>query len=198
MPRFTKENITFTGINDLPEYWKVYFVLSTIGNTYTVIRDTETPLGAEPCDGCERITPDLVMSNTEYEYHTNQPFFDICAQYTNPKVLSVGYGIGLIIPEMESQGVDLTIIEKYQEILDLDPNLTQVQANHTVILGDIMTMDLSTLGTFDVIYTDTTEIITPEVKTELEGLLNPGGQLYQWKHDADMRYFNEYLGNQNN
>jgi len=186
MPRFVKENIEFKGIDFLPEYWKPYFVLSEIGKTYTVIRDTEVPIlnnTNNSCKSCGNRIPDLIMSDTEYEYHTNQPFFDLCLEYTHPRVLSVGYGIGLIIPEMERQGVDLTILEKYQEILDLDENIDQVKQSHTIIIGDIKSFDLSQLDPFDVIFLDITENLPWAEVQALKSNLKPGGQLKLWSHD---------------
>ena len=186
MSRFVKENIEFKGISHLPEYWKPYFVLSEVGKTYTVIRDTEPPIQAnqnKSCTGCGNRIPDLIMSNTEYEYHTNQPFFDLCSEYTHPRVLSVGYGIGLIIPEMERQGVDLTILEKYQEILDLDENIDQVKRSHTIIVGDILNFDLSQLEPFDIIFLDITENLTTSKIQTFKNNLKPGGRLKMWSHD---------------
>jgi len=182
MGRFVKESFTYQGQESLPDYWKRYFSMSQIGNQYEVIKDLE-PLvyaSSKGCKGCESIH-DLIMSNTEYEYATNQPFFDLCLQYERPKVLSIGYGIGLIIPEMERQNVYLTIIEKYNEILQLDENINVVSSNHTIINDDINTIDFSTLGNFDLVFVDIGEPLT-RANTELESLLNPGGQIYYWKH----------------
>lgn len=188
MARFVKENFTFTGIDNIPRYWRPYFRCSTVGNTYQIIRDTDPliPKRAE-CATCPPAPiRDLVMSNTEYEYLTNQPFFDICAQYTNPRVLSIGYGIGLIIPEMRKQGADLTIVEKYQEILDLDPDISEHMENHTIIVSPIEDLDLSKLEPFDVIFSDITEDFRSDVYQKLSGSLKEGGQIYYWKHDMQI------------
>ena len=182
MARFVKETFTYQGQGNLPEYWKRYFSMSQIGSQYEVIRDLEPPvyLSSEGCEGCESIH-DLVMSDTEYEYATNQKFFDICLEYNIPRVLSIGYGIGLIIPEMERQNADLTIIEKYNEILELDENIGTVRSNHTIINEDVNTIDLTTLGKFDVVFFDIGETITRSME-EFEGILNLNGQIYHWKH----------------
>lgn len=185
MSRFVRENFKFTGIDNLPKYWKPYFKYSTVGNTYEIIRDKNpvVPKSA-PCKTCPPgPIRDLVMSNTEYEYLTNQPFFDICSQYTKPRVLSVGYGIGLIIPEMRRQGADLTIVEKYQEILDLDPKISEHMENHNIIVSPIEDLDISNLEPFDVIFSDITEDFRSDVYQRLSGSLKEGGQIYYWKHD---------------
>jgi len=182
--RFTKQEYTYEGEESLPNsFWKQFFSMSTIGNTYTVLIDSEPisyPANFTNEEGQiikSECFMDLVMCDTEYESYTNDPFFTACLEYESPKVLSVGYGLGFIVPEMQSQNADLTVIEKEQEIIDLEDD---IDPSITIIVDDINTMDLSSLGPYDVIFCDTTETITnPE---RLEALLNEDGKLIHWKH----------------
>jgi len=188
-------------------YWKKFFSMSVVGQEYVVLLDSEavpfevwhqeevyetqaieniidneavmvdTQVLVRVDTICEMHTPDLVMSNTEYETYTNQDFYDACKEYTTPKVLSIGYGIGFILPEMASQNADLTIVEISQEVMDLND---AVDPSINLIMADINALDLSTLETYDVIFCDSYE--DRSVVDNLKNYLKPGGQLIQWTH----------------
>ena len=206
--QFTKYQFTYTGQETLPDFWKKYFVMSTEGNEYTVLV-TDTPkISTKYVQECsmEEIEPnvsinvcqsvsvevveDLIMCDTEYEKITQQEFYDVCSQYTNPKVLSLGYGIGLINAEMANQNAKLTVIEKYQEVLDVN----DIPEDIITVIGDVEDFDFSTLavtetlngvlidaGKYDVIYCDCDNPAQSYRKEELEGLLKEGGQVVYWK-----------------
>ncbi len=186
-------------------FWQKFFSMSEEGQTYTVLKTTdfieypvtyqvddvgmverenldengipfmemvEMPIKRQVTDIYKT---DLVMCNTEYEMETHKPFYDLCKEYTNPKVLSIGYGLGFILDEMESQNADLTIVEKYQEVLDLDDRDTS-----DVIVGDINTMNMNVFGLYDVIFLDSSE--TTETIEELKEHLKPNGKFIEWNH----------------
>ena len=96
-------------MKSLPEYWKVYFSLSKIGKEYEILWNDEDILGKGET---------LIMSNTEYEWKTNLRFLNQIKE--GDKILSLGYGIGLIVPEVKKRGGILTVIEKDQEVINLE------------------------------------------------------------------------------
>jgi len=180
--RFVRERFKYLGQETLPSFWKPYFSMSIVGQEYTVLRDLQPNVRVIRQRSVETVeAEDLIMSDTEYEYFTNEPFFELCRSYNRPKVLSVGYGIGLIIPEMEKQSADLTIIEKYQEVLDLEESIEDIKAKHTIIVSDFNKMDLSSLGKYDVIFIDFTEDLL-HTHESLSELLADGGQICYWRH----------------
>lgn len=181
--RFVKENFKYLGQETLPSFWKPYFSRSIVGQEYTVLRDILPNTRVIKKGSIERVeAEDLIMSNTEYEYFTNEPFFELCRAYNQPKVLSVGYGIGLILPEMEKQCAQLTIIEKYQDVLDLEESIDEIKAKHTVIVSDFNKIDLASLGKYDVVFIDFTEDLL-HTHEDLNGLLTDGGKICYWRHN---------------
>lgn len=166
---FKREIIEFTGVDKMPAYWHPYFSMSVVGNKYEILYKEKDDNGKGET---------LIMSDTEYEYYTNQPFLDKVK--VGHEVLSIGYGIGLIIPEVKKKGANLTIIEKYKKILDLENNL---DSDVHIVLGDINTIDFEKYfptKKFDIIFSDTSEI-NNRLKS-LEKVLKPDGEMILWKH----------------
>lgn len=163
-----REKIIFQGTAGMPEYWHPYFSLSEIGKEYEILWDDEDPTMKGET---------LIMSNTEYEWVTNQKFLD--QVHEGDKVLSLGYGIGLIVPEIKNIGAKLTVIEKSQEVIDLEENL---DPDVEIIMGDVNEMDFSIFRKrrFDIIFSDITEI--NQRKKDLEKLLTDKGKLIFWNH----------------
>lgn len=148
------------------EDWAKYFQLSEIGTEYEVLYNTD--------DGM------LIMSDTEYEEITNEEFFDSINK--GDEVLSIGYGIGYINDRAIEEGVNLTIIEKYPDVVALDNN---VNSKVTILYGDVNNFPFKQVfkeKKFDVIYFDSFENPYYETPAKLKELLKPNGKYIQWKH----------------
>lgn len=166
---FKREKILFEGTQNMPEYWKVYFSMSEIGNEYEILWDDEDR---------EEKGETLIMSDTEYEWRTNEILFNSIEN--GDDILSLGYGIGLIVPEVKKRGGNLTVIEKYQEVINLEKNLDQ---DIEVIIGDANEINYSELfkgKKFDIVFSDLTEI--NKKYNELQTILKKDGKLIYWKH----------------
>jgi len=163
-----REKFLFKGNNLLPNYWQVYFSLSKIGKEYEILWDDEDKNNKGET---------LIMSNTEYEWETNLKFLDQIKE--GNKILSLGYGIGLIVPEVKKRGGILTIVEKNQKVIDLENNL---DPDLEIIMGDINQMRFEIFGDrkFDLIFSDITEI--NQRMNDLEKLLTERGKLIYWNH----------------
>jgi len=164
-----REKIVFTGTDAMPEYWKVYFSMSEIGKEYEILYEDNDRDGKGDT---------LIMSNTEYEYYTNQRFFN--AIKPGDEILSIGYGIGLILPEIKKRGAKLTILEKYQHVIDLEKNL---DSDINIVIGDVNEIDLKQVfkkEKFDIVFSDTSE--TNKQKNKLSELVNKNGKLLFWTH----------------
>lgn len=169
---FIKQNYIYdlAMIEQHPD-WKPYFTKSVLGNEYTVLS----------CNG------KAIMSNTEFENCTNQPLYDLVqakvdAGITAPNILLIGWGIGFVIDPIKAiaPNADITVIEKYQEVLDLTPPPNDIN----IILSDIQTLDLTPVGEFDIIWSDITETpLVPSIterKEDLETKLKPDGVFKYW------------------
>lgn len=170
---FKRELYTYQGQDSLPnESWHKYFTLSTVGKEYEVLYEM---------DGDE--IAKLVMSNTEYELKTNIPFLkEVQTRGPGCRVLSIGYGIGFINEVMKSAKAHLTVIEKYQEVLDLEK---KVPDHIDVVVGDANHVDLKAhLGKkkFDVIFCDITNHWELTREKDLREYLDDGGRLMYWTH----------------
>jgi len=164
-----REKIIFRGTENMPQYWKVYFSMSEIGKEYEILYTDEDPQGKGET---------LIMSNTEYEYYTNQRFFNEIKE--GDEILSIGYGIGLIVPLIKKTGAKLTILEKYQEVIDLEKNL---DSEINIIINDVNDTDFKTVfqnKKFDIIFSDTSE--HNQRKNELPQLLKKNGKMLFWTH----------------
>jgi predicted methyltransferase len=147
--------------------WAKYFSLSTIGEEYEVLYNTE--------DGM------LIMSDTEYEAITNQEFFENVKK--GDKILSIGYGIGFINDRVIEEGAHLTVIEKYPDVVLLDEN---VNPNVHILYGDVNRFPFKQVfgdEKFDIVYFDSYEETNdPNVIEDLKKLLKPEGKYIRWKH----------------
>ena len=167
---WSKIEHTFTGIKNLPhKLWEPYFRKCQIGNTYTVLAYGDKP----------------IMSNTEYETCTNQPLYDLVqskvdAGITSPNILLIGWGIGFVIDPIKSiaPNADITVIEKYQEALDLTPPPNDIN----IILDDVANVQLET--EFDIIWSDVTEVtnesVLIDIKLKFEPNLKSDGTFQYW------------------
>ena len=172
---FIKEQVIYT--NELIEQnprWKKYFSKSTLGNEYTVLS----------------FNGKAIMSNTEYEACTNQPLYDLVqtkvdAGITAPNILLIGWGIGFVIDPIKAIAPksDITVIEKYQEVLDLTPPPNDIHVH----VEDIQTINLLwtfPIKRFDIIWSDVTETpLVPSIterKEELEEKLKDDGVFQYW------------------
>ncbi|MDG1950235.1 MAG: class I SAM-dependent methyltransferase [bacterium] len=170
---FRRHKYTYEGKDALPnQTWHKYFEDSIVGKQYEVLYQM---------DGDE--IGKLVMSDTEYELKTNTPFFEeIQKRGSGCKVLSLGYGIGFVNEVMKSLKADFTVIEKYQEVIDLAPS---VPKHVRLVMGDINTMDLRReLGQrkFDIIFCDVTDSDQFIREKDLMEFLDKGGRIMHWTH----------------
>jgi len=163
-----KETVTYTQelIDNNPR-WKPYFSKSTIGNQYTILRHNDR----------------IIMSDTEYETCTNQPLYDLVQskvdQNINPNILLVGWGLGFVVPKIKeiAPNADITVIEKYQEVL----NLTPPDESINVMVCDVKDAQLYT--DFDIIWSDLTEtelVAQPSDSEFLKDLLSENGVFKYW------------------
>ena len=168
-----RENYTFTGIENLPAVgWEGYFSLSTIGNQYEILWDDSTN--------------ELLMSNTEFEAQTYAPFFSaISALSPGANVLSVGYGIGYMLPTIRAAQANLTVIEINPAVVALEQsNINDV----TIITGDAFTVDYPTLfptQKFDLILWDPSgggNVNKSIPKSSLYNLLTDNGDIWIWTY----------------
>jgi hypothetical protein len=139
----------------------------------------------------------LWMSDTDMEKRTNEGFV------INAKgdVLIAGLGIGLIIaavidnPEVKS----ITVIERYQEVIDLVLPYLPGNSKLKVIAADINTWAPEPSQKFDTIYFDIWATISAGNYSEMKLLsrkfrkyLSKGGWLNSWRlHDCQQRQYEE-------
>lgn len=112
-------------------------------------------------DGC-------VMSDTPMEHRTN---YEILKK-ANGDVLIGGLGIGMIlIPLMNKEEVkSITIIEKYQDIIDIVGSQLPLNNKVKIIQGDIFNNDFPRGTNFDTIYFDIWNYINSDVYEEMKEL----------------------------
>lgn len=165
-----RESYTYTGNENLPsEQWKPYFSQSTVDNSYTVLwNDTNN---------------ELMMSDTEFETSTYQPFYD--RLFSGANVLSIGYGIGLILNEIRNHSASLTVIELHPEVVALE---TRNIEDITMIYADAYNYDYENLfltERFDIILFDPSGFDNPNKtfpRNSLNAILAPDGILMRWSH----------------
>lgn len=176
MPQFVKEQIEYREIDHLPRGWRPYFKESNTGKIYTVIRKIiDLSQRGDNCSTCGSNINDYVASNTEFQTSLNNSLYEACLNYKKPKVLVVGYGLGLFLSYLESIEAQLTILEKYEQILDLDPNIGVVRFKHRVIVGDHNKIDLDVLESgYDIIFVQINEQLRIRTK-EMRSILSESG-----------------------
>lgn len=110
----------------------------------------------------------VVMSDTPMEHRTNQEILE----KAHGDILIGGLGIGMIlIPLLEKEDVkSITVVEKYQDIIDLV--LPQLPENKKlkVINGDIFENTFPRGTKFDIIYFDIWNYINSDVYEEMKHL----------------------------
>lgn len=166
-----RETYTFTGIKNLPAVgWSNYFSLSIIGNVYEVLWDDSTN--------------ELIMSNTEFEDQTHVPFLSAVSSLSpGANVLSIGYGIGYIVPYIREAQVNLTVIENNPEVISLESsNIDDIK----IIIDDAYTADYSTLfpnQRFDLILWDPSgggNNNKTKPNSDLKNVLTTNGEIWTW------------------
>lgn len=163
-----KRIINFTGLMDLPNIWRGFFKKSIIGNNYTVLVDDNNR---------------LVMCDSEFEFETNKPLFDLVQSKVNDEsiqqvdVLLLGWGIGFVIPHIKNPKVKIHVIEMSQEVLQLTPPDPSI----TIYPGDINNFDFSLFNgkKFDVIWSDVTDANNKQAL--YRQYLKPNGKFEMWK-----------------
>lgn len=176
MSQFVKEQIEYRGIDHLPRGWRPYFKESEIGKVYTVIRRIlDLSKSGDNCKTCGSNINDYVASNTEVQSSLNNSLYEACSNYIKPKVLVVGYGLGMFLPYLESIDADIVILEKYEQVLNLDHNIGTIRLNHRVIVGDHNKIDLDILGNgYDVIFVQINEQLRIR-RSEMRSILSESG-----------------------
>lgn len=169
---FKKEPYTYQGQDLLPnETWHPYFKMSEVGKQYEVLYES---VDGQPGK--------LVMSDTEYEMATNTVFFNaVKRKGPGCKVLSIGYGIGFINERMKEFQTQLTVVEKYQQVLELNT----IPESIRIIVGDINNIPLEQVfhsQEFDIIFSDITYCYDFQREKELQTYLKPDGKFIYWTH----------------
>lgn len=112
-------------------------------------------------DGC-------IMSDTPMEHRTN---YDILKK-ANGDVLIGGLGIGMIlIPLMNKEEVkSITIVEKYQDIIDMVGSQLSLNDKIKIVQGDIFENNFPRGTKFDTIYFDIWNYINSDIYEEMKEL----------------------------
>ena len=171
--KFKREQYVFEGMDKMPnDTWNKYFIDSTIGKSYEVLYEM---------DG-DKIGK-LVMSDTEYELKTNTPLYvEMENRGPGTKLLSFGYGIGFINETVRKNGAELTVIEKYPEVISLAGKAPQ---DIRLILEDVNTIKLEDYfqpGEFDIIFADITNSNEFVREQDYRPYLSDNGRFMYWTH----------------
>lgn len=167
---FKRERITYTGNSSLlSDQWVDFFTMSAIGNSHEVLWETENNY--------------LIMTDTEYERTCHYELYN--ALFEGADVLSIGYGIGFILPEVRAHNCNLTVIERYQEVVDLEPEPIH---DIDIIIADAYRCDYGKLfptKRFDIVWwdCDDPQAMPGRFNTGLLNfLLKPQGKFLRWSH----------------
>lgn len=147
------------------ENWAYYFSESSVGRRYEILyEDTANTL--------INTNSELVLSKYEDLYSLLTPGLS---------VLLIGYGIGNPVDTIAGSGCTLTIMEKYQAVIDL---ATQNLRPYTVQVTDPYTFDYAgEPGAYDIIlwdFLDYQNTSTPLPITEMEYALRDSGKIVAW------------------
>lgn len=147
------------------EDWAYYFSESSVGGKYEILyEDTANTL--------INTNSDLVLNKYEAFYNSLSPGLN---------VLLIGYGIGNPVDTIAANGCNLTIMEKYQAVIDL---ATQNLKPYTVQVTDPYTFNYAgEPGVYDIIlwdFLDYQNTSTPLPIKEMEYALRDGGQIMAW------------------
>ena len=113
------------------------------------------------CNGC-------IMSDTPMEHRTNYEILE----KAHGDILIGGLGIGMIlIPLMKKEEVKtITIMEKYQDIIDMVGSQLPLNNKVKIIQGDIFNNNFPRGTKFDVVYFDVWNYISSDVYEEMKQL----------------------------
>lgn len=114
-------------------------------------------------DGCE-----TVMSNTLMEQRTNREVI----RKANGNVFIAGLGIGMILlPMQEKENVlSITVLEKYQEVIDLVALQLPLNDKVKILKGDVFGYQFPKGTKFDTLYFDVWSYINADIYTEMQQL----------------------------
>lgn len=109
-----------------------------------------------------------VMSDTPMEHRTNYEILN----KANGDILIGGLGIGMIlVPLMKKEEVkSITIVEKYQDIIDMVGEQLPLNDKVKIIQGDIFNNNFPRGTKFDVVYFDVWNYINSDVYEEMKQL----------------------------
>jgi len=147
------------------ENWAYYFSESSEGGRYEILyEDTANTL--------INTNSDLVLNKYQDFYNSLSPGLS---------VLLIGYGIGNPVDTIAANECTLTIMEKYQEVIDL---ATQDLSPYTVQVTDPYTFNYAgEPGAYDIIlwdFLDYQNTSTTLPLKEMEFALRDGGQIVAW------------------
>lgn len=130
----------------------------------------------------------LVMSNTAMEERTNRKF---CAN-SYGDVLIGGLGIGMILLAIQDkeQVRSITVLEKYQEVIDLVAPQLPINSKVHIICADVFEWKPEKGQKFDCIYMDIWNFVNSDVYDEMKLLKRKFGHYLKSKQESPHR-FNE-------
>jgi len=110
----------------------------------------------------------VIMSNTPMEKRTNR---EIVGR-SNGNVLIAGLGIGLILlPIQEKENVtSITVLEKYQDVINLVATQLPLNEKVNIIQGDVFDYQFPRGTKFDTIYFDVWSYINSDIYQEMREL----------------------------
>lgn len=122
----------------------------------------------------------VVMSDTQMERKTNMPLY----VHANGHVLIGGLGIGMILMAIQNKPevTRITVIEKYQEVIDLVASQLPLNEKVEIVCADIFEWKPIKSVRFDTIYMDIWNVIR--------------GELWE-EHKKLTRKFNRFLNREN-
>lgn len=122
----------------------------------------------------------IAMSDTVFEEKSNQPFYDLVASFEGdaPDILIIGWGLGFIFEKIFTlkPNANVTVVEKYQEVVDLSP-----YTENTIELNikDVNELNEYQPNSFDIVYFDAFGEYTS--KEYLQSLLKENGTYIEFK-----------------
>lgn len=136
----------------------------------------------------------IVMSDTEFEKNSQYPLYQAVERARQrkkaPSILLLGWGIGLVIPEIYRIAPEskITVIEKYPETLELTP---PPQTGINFIFKDANDLEPKDMlaGKYDVIWYDTDEKF--DKKDFLLEYLDKEGEFKSWR--GKYKVYNPHL-----
>ena len=171
---FIRTNYRYNGEGTLPNaVWDVNFTGATTGVTYEVLYENTESI--------------LMASNTPRSISTYLPAVNAITSGAN--VLVIGYGIGYFRSAVTAVGANLTVMEKYRGVLDLERGGFE---GITQVVADPYTYNYAGFGEtkFDVIiwdYTDPLSSVGAPPFTDLESILASNGKILCWNNSGEVK-----------